>query len=63
MSDRLTYGHPVREAYVHQNGKVRTVWLEHIWNTGIRTRTVVDIELAKSDINLCERDLPDLSDQ
>lgn len=59
MSDRLTYGLPVREGYVRVNGEERTVWLEHIWNTGKRTRTIVDPELAEA--SACERvrNLPD----
>ncbi len=57
MSDRLTYGLPVREGYVRVNGEERTVWLEHVWNTGRRTRTIVDPELAEALICKSERDL------
>lgn len=61
MSDRLTYGLPVREGYVQVNGEERTVWLEHVWNTGRRTRTIVDPDLAEAQTS--ERALPDIRHQ
>lgn len=61
MSDRLTYGLPVREGFVQVNGEERTVWLEHVWNTGRRTRTIVDPDLAEAAIS--ERALPDIRSQ
>ena len=43
------------------NGEERTVWLEHIWNTGRRTRTIVDPDLAEAQTS--ERALPDIRGQ
>lgn len=61
MSDRLTYALPVREGFVKVNGEERTVWLEHVWNTGRRTRTIVEPDLAQAQIT--ERALPDIRSQ
>lgn len=43
------------------DGEERTVWLEHVWNTGRRTRTIVDPDLAEAPVS--ERALPDIRGQ
>lgn len=56
MAERLTTGVPIREGYVELGGEEHTVWLEHIWNNGHRTRSLVAPGLAMLE-NVRERDL------
>ncbi len=63
MADRLTFGRPVREGYAQVDGEERTVWLEHVWNTGKRTRSIVEPGLVEAPICKRERELPDIRNQ
>ncbi len=63
LSDRLTYGFPVREGVVQVNGAERVVWLEHVWNTGRRTRSWLVDPASVCPERIAERELPALGDQ
>lgn len=63
MSDRLIIGVPVREGYLQLDSEERTVWLKHVWNTGLRTETWQIKPGSVPPQLIVERDLPDPRDQ